>query len=113
MCRGIGRSQQWPRCSRPMTTDRRPTRTIFQGERGQAAPLALMALLFAVLLGLGVARVGAAAGRGAAAQASADAAALAGAAEGEDAAVEVAAANHARVVRFEQVGDDVRITIER
>ncbi|MCU1370061.1 MAG: hypothetical protein JWO77_1255 [Ilumatobacteraceae bacterium] len=82
-------------------------------ERGQAAPLALMAVLFAALLAVGVVRVGDAAGRGAAAQASADASALAGAADGEEAAVEVATANQARVVRFEQVGDDVRVIVER
>jgi hypothetical protein len=87
--------------------------TTSRRERGQAAPLALVAILFAALLGLGVARVGDAAGRSAAAQASADAAALAGAADGEAAALEVATANHAALVHFEQIGDDVRVTVQQ
>lgn len=72
-----------------------------------------MALLFAALLAAGVAQIGAAAGRGASAQAAADAAALAGAADGAEAALEVAEANDAAIVRFEQAGDDVRVTVER
>lgn len=72
-----------------------------------------MALLFAALLAVGVTRLGGAAGQAAAAQASADAVALAGAADGEAAAAEVATANEARIVRFEQIGDDVRVTVER
>ncbi len=88
-------------------------RTSPAGQRGQAAPLALVAILFAALLAVGVIRVGAAAGRGASAQASADAAALAGAAGGEEAAIEVAGANGARILAFVQDGDDVRITVER
>jgi hypothetical protein len=94
-------------------TDRRSADLTLGSERGQAAPLALLALLFAVVLAVGVVRVGDAAGRGAAAQASADASALAGAAGGEAAAIEVATANQARVVRFAQVGDDVRVTVEQ
>lgn len=84
-----------------------------RSQRGQAAPLALVALLFAALAAAGVARIGEAAARGAAAQATADAAALAGAAEGEAAAAEVAQANLGQLVRFEAEGDDVRVVIER
>ncbi len=83
------------------------------GQRGQAAPLALVALLFAALVAAGVARVGDAAARGAAVQAAADAAALAGAADGAAAADEVARANGARVLEFEQLGDDVRVVVQR
>lgn len=94
-------------------TDRRDPLVHRRGERGQVAPLALVAVLFAALLAVGVAQLGAAASGAAAAQASADAAALAGAADGEGAAVEVAAANEATVVSFEHQGDDVRVTVER
>ncbi len=83
------------------------------GEQGQAAPLALVAILFAALLGVGVVRVGEASGRVASAQAAADASALAGAADGEAAASEVAVANDARIVTFTHEGDDVRVTVER
>jgi hypothetical protein len=91
----------------------RRDRTPRAGERGQAAPLALITILFAALFAAGVVRVGDAAGRGASAQAAADAAALAGAAQGPGAAAEVATANDARVVGFAQDGDDVRLTVER
>ena len=72
-----------------------------------------MAVLFAALLGVGVVRIGAAAGEAASAQAAADATALAGAADGEAAAAEVARANDAEVVQYEPIGDDVRVTVER
>ena len=98
---------------RTATPHPQPGPTSVRNEHGQAAPLVLMALLFATLLAVGVVRVGDGAGRAASAQAAADAAALAGAADGQEAASEVAAANGARVVRFEQLGDDVRITVER
>ncbi|HWJ62776.1 MAG TPA: hypothetical protein VNS19_12460 [Acidimicrobiales bacterium] len=97
-------------------SDRRPpttAATTISGQRGQATPLALMAVLFAALFAVGLVRVGAAAGGAASAQAAADASALAGAAGGEDAAAEVAAANEASVVRYEPAGDEVRVTIER
>ncbi|HWJ98006.1 MAG TPA: hypothetical protein VNQ33_07590 [Acidimicrobiales bacterium] len=96
-----------------MTDRRRTTTTPRPTERGQAAPLMLVALLFAALVGVGIVRVGAAAGVAASAQAAADAAALAAAADGEDAAAEVAAANEAEVVTYESIGEDVRVTIER
>jgi predicted DNA binding CopG/RHH family protein len=60
-----------------------------------------------VLLG----RLGEAAVARAAARTAADAAALAGAAEGEQAAREVAEANHATVLKFEVLGDDTRVTV--
>jgi len=88
----------------------RPSRS---GERGQAAPLALIAILFAAVLGVGAVRVGEAAGRRASVQAAADASALAGAADGEGAASEVAAANGARILGYTQDGDDVHVTVER
>lgn len=84
-----------------------------RGERGQAAPLALIALLFAALVGVGLVRVGAAGGLRASAQAAADATALAGASQGEAAAVEVATANGATIVSYRQQGTDVHIRLER
>ncbi len=94
-------------------SDRTRSSSSVRAQRGQAAPLALVALLFAALLAVGVTRLGAAAGIAAYAQASADAVALAGAADGQEAAAEVAAANDARIVRFERLGDDVRVMVER
>lgn len=94
-------------------TDRPRRHHIRGSERGQAAPLALVALLFAALLCVGVVRVGDAAGRRAGAQASADAVALAAAAGGEPAAAEVAAANGARLVHLADEGDDVQVTIRQ
>ena len=74
-------------------------------------PLVALAVVIAgggaVLLG----RLGEAAVARAAARTAADAAALAGAAEGEDAARQVADANHATIVRFEVLGDDTRVTV--
>lgn len=94
-------------------SDRSRSSSLLTDQRGQAAPLVLMAVLFAALLASGVAKLGSAAAQDASAQASADAAALAGAADGHEAAADVAAANDARIVRFERLGDDVRVTVER
>lgn len=82
-------------------------------ERGQAAPLVLIAVLFAALSCLGLARLGAAAAGSARSQAAADAAALAGATDGEAAARRLAEANDATLVAFRTVGDDVEVTVER
>lgn len=88
-------------------------RRIRDHQRGQVAPLALVALLLAGLLALGVARVGVAASSRASAQAAADAVALAGASDGRAAAADVAEANQATLVAFRQQGDDVEVTVER
>ena len=76
-------------------------------------PLVLVALLFAVLLAVGVAQVGRAASLRASAQAAADASALAGAADGQGAAGQVAAANHAVLRSYRTDGTDVVVSIER
>lgn len=81
-------------------------------ERGSVLPLMVLALAAAgggaVLLG----RLGEAAVSRASARTAADAAALAGAAEGEEAARQVAAANHGTLTRFEIVGTDTRVTVQ-
>jgi hypothetical protein len=77
------------------------------------APLVLVAVLFAGLVVFGVGRIGHAATLRASAQAAADASALAGAADGRDAAASIAAENHADLVSFRQVGDDVVVTVRR
>jgi hypothetical protein len=82
-------------------------------ERGQAAPLVLVAILFTALSCLGLARLGAASAVAARSQAAADAAALAGAAGGEPAARRLAAANDAMLVEYRTVGADVEVTVER
>lgn len=80
-------------------------------QRGQALPLLALVIVLGggavVLLG----RLGGAAVERARAVAAADAAALAGAADGRSAATEAAAANGARVRRYEELGDDVRVRV--
>jgi hypothetical protein len=72
-----------------------------------------MAVLFAALVAVGIARVGAAAAVRSSAQAAADASALAGAADGDAAAEQAATANDATVVRIDHDGSDVCVTVER
>jgi hypothetical protein len=72
----------------------------------------VVAVALAAAVAFGVARVGAAAVQRERAQAAADAAALAGAADGQGAAAGTAAANGARLVRFESLGSDVVVTVE-
>lgn len=84
-----------------------------RSERGQAAILALVALLFAGVLAAGLAQVGRAAAQRASAQAAADATALAGASAGRSAADDVAAANDAQVVAYRVEDVDVLVTVER
>ena len=80
-------------------------------ERGQALPLLALVIVLAggavVVLG----RLGGAAVDRARAVAAADAAALAGAAGGRAEADEAAVANGARLRRFEDLGDDVRVQV--
>lgn len=90
-----------------------PKMTDLRDQRGQAAPLMVAVLMFAALAALGVAQVGRGASQAARAQATADATALAGAAAGEQAAEEIAAANDASLERYEQAGDEVRVSIHQ
>ena len=80
-------------------------------EQGQTLPLVALAAVIAgggaILLG----RRGEAAVARAAARTAAEAAALAGAAEGEQAARQVADANHATILKFEVLGEDTRVTV--
>jgi uncharacterized membrane protein len=81
------------------------------GEAGQATPLVVAIVGLALLAAWLLAGLGAAALDRAKARTAADAAALAGAAEGERAAREIAEANGAVVVSFEQRGADVIVRV--
>jgi hypothetical protein len=74
-------------------------------------PVLALAVVVAGGCALLLGRMGEAAVHRAQARTAADAAALAGAAEGEGAARAVAEANGARLVRFEALGSDTRVTV--
>ncbi|MEZ5137617.1 MAG: pilus assembly protein TadG-related protein [Acidimicrobiales bacterium] len=82
-------------------------------QEGQAALLAMVALLLAATAIAGVAHLGRAAAQRAGVQAAADAAALAGASGGRDAAERLAGANGAELVAFVAEGPDVEVTVVR
>ena len=82
-----------------------------RGEVGQTLPLVALVLVVAGAGVLWVGRLGAAAGLRARASAAADMAALAGAMGERRDAEAVAAANGARLVRFERVGADTRVRV--
>jgi hypothetical protein len=80
-------------------------------ERGQVLPLAAGVMVLAAAAMLLVVNLGRAANERARARTAADAAALAGAAEGRAAADAVAAANHAVIVSYVELGDGVRLRV--
>lgn len=80
-----------------------------RNERGQALPLLALVIVVGGMAVVLLGRLGGAAVERARASAAADAAALAGAAEGRSAARGLAGANGGRVVRYEELGDDVRV----
>ena len=80
-------------------------------EDGQSTPIVAAVLLLAMLLVLGLGRMGAEAVARAEAQAAADAAALAGAVAGEPAARATAAANGATLVAYREHGSQVQVTV--
>lgn len=80
-------------------------------ERGQSVVLVAVAIGFAAIVALGLARLGSAAMDRASAQSAADASALAGAAEGRAAADGVAAANYATLIEYRVVGTEVLVTV--
>jgi hypothetical protein len=80
-------------------------------EEGQSTPIVAVVLLLAMLLVLGIGRLGAEAVARAEAQAAADAAALAGAAGGEPAARATAADNGATLVAYREQGAQVQVTV--
>jgi Flp pilus assembly protein TadG len=84
----------------------------YRRQEGQAALLALVALLVAGALVAGLTRVGIAASARSHVRAAADAAALAGAAAGPDEARRVAVANGARLVSYEVDGTDIEVVVE-
>lgn len=82
-------------------------------QRGQALPLTVLVIAFALVLALGVTRLARNLALRSAAQHAADAVALAGALDGEPAAAEVARDNDAALVNFEQEGDLVWVEVRR
>jgi hypothetical protein len=82
-------------------------------ERGQALPITVLLVAFALVVAIGVARLAREVAVRSAAQHAADAVALAGAVDGPSVADGVAARNDARVLSFEQDGDVVVVVIER
>ncbi|MGI9608208.1 MAG: pilus assembly protein TadG-related protein [Acidimicrobiales bacterium] len=80
-------------------------------ERGQAAMGALLWIGFAVLVLLGVGRLGEAAVDAARAASAADAAALAGAAHSDAAATDVARQNGATIVSIERDGNEFQVRV--
>jgi hypothetical protein len=82
-------------------------------QRGQVVPLLALLMVAACGLVLVLGRMAGDAVDRARAQAAADAAALAGAAGGRAEAESVAAANGARLLRWEAAGADVRVVVIR
>jgi hypothetical protein len=82
-------------------------------DRGQTFPLVALLLACAVALATGVAHLATRTSAHARAEGAADAVALAGAIGGRDAAVRVASANDAALVRFTRVGDVVTVEVQR
>ena len=81
-------------------------------ERGQVLPLIALVLVVAGAAMLWLGKIGGAAVSRAQAQTAADMAALAGAVGGRDEAVALATANGARLVAFEQRGDQAWVKVE-
>lgn len=80
-------------------------------EAGQATPILALVLVVAVGVAAAIGVGGRLVVARARAQTAADAAALAGAAEGEDAALELAEANEARLTSFERSGAAVTVRV--
>jgi type II secretory pathway pseudopilin PulG len=81
-------------------------------ERGQVLPLLAVVIVLAGLATVAVVRFGGVATDRGRASTAADAAALAGAAEGEQQARALAAANGARLLTYEELGEDTRVRVE-
>ena len=88
-------------------------RSRFRHSSGQASVGLAVALVLTASCLLALGRLFVVVIGDAAAQSAADATALAGAAGGEVAAAELAAANSAMLVHFEQRGNDTQVMIER
>ncbi|MCU1361286.1 MAG: hypothetical protein JWN99_2575 [Ilumatobacteraceae bacterium] len=80
-------------------------------DRGQAVVLMAVVVVFAALVAIGVARVGAVVLQRQRAQTAADAAALAGLHDGAAGAARLASANGAALVSFEQQGTVVTVVV--
>jgi Flp pilus assembly protein TadG len=80
-------------------------------DRGQAVMLMAVVVVFAALVAIGVAQVGAVMAQRQRAQTAADAAALAGLTGGRSAAAALAASNGAVLVSFEQQGFSVTVIV--
>ena len=79
--------------------------------RGSATPLLVALVVLTGVMVIEIGRLGHAAVSRAQAQTAADAAALAGAAEGRQAAGELAAANHGRLVEYRQAADETQVVV--
>lgn len=82
-----------------------------RSEVGSALPLLVFTVLACGLLAMALGRIGSAAADRARAVTAADAAALAGVAGGETEARRLARANGGELIRFEERGDDRRVTV--
>ena len=80
-------------------------------ERGSVLPFLALAIVLAGVIVVLLGRVGEAATGRASARTAADAAALAGAAAGRSAAVELARANRAELISYEEIGLDTRVRV--
>jgi Flp pilus assembly protein TadG len=80
-------------------------------DRGQAVVLMAAVVVFAALVAVGVAQVGAVMLQRQHAQTAADAAALAGLLGGRAAAAQLAAGNDAVLVSFDRLGDTVTVEV--
>lgn len=89
----------------------RPRKSEVRSDAGQVLPLLALTLLLAGALVIGIVRLGGDALDRAQARTAADAAALAGAADGREAAVAVAEANHATLVEYRVDGPDVEVVV--
>lgn len=83
-----------------------------RSERASVTVLTAGALVLLALLGLGVARIGAAAAARTRAQAAADAAALAGVIDGRESADRLAAANGGRITSYQDDGTEVEVEVQ-
>ena len=84
-----------------------------RNERGQALPITVLLVAFALVVAVGVARLSREVAARSAAQHAADAVALAGAVDGQSVATDVAVRNEARLLSFRQDGDVVVVEIAR
>ena len=84
----------------------------WRAERASVTVMTAGSLVLLALLGLGVARIGAAAAARTRAQAAADAAALAGVIDGRESADRLAAANGGRITSYQDDGTELEVEVQ-